>query len=147
MKPIEQATTIAQAHQESLLDFLLALPTTMEAQIFYALVLGSALGMLAHYVRQWASRDVDSSLTDYLFRSNPKRTIMTVIGVIGWSAGEVSAGLFTTSGGAFVGWGLVILSGLKTGYAGDSIINKGKRPGEPMTIQPLPNPSGAPKPP
>jgi len=137
------AQTIAQAkHQQTLWDFLAALPTTQEAQIFYALIIGCALGMLAHYVRQWASGNAAGGLIDYLFLASPKRTLLTVIGVVSWSAGEVATGLFTTSEGAFVGWALVILSGLKTGYAGDSIINKGKPIGQaPITvIEPKPAP-------
>lgn len=143
MNKIADAQTIAQAkHGQSLADFLLALPTTMEAQIFYALTLGCALGMIIHYVRQWASGNAEGGLLDYLFLAHPRRTVLTVIGVVSWSAGEVATGLFTTEAGDFVGWALVILSGLKTGYAGDSIINKGKPPptAPVATIEPLPQP-------
>lgn len=128
MQGIETAQTIAQAkHNQSLWDFLLALPFTQESQIFFALVLGSTFGMLVHYIRVWASGEAGGTLIDYLFRNHPRRTLLTIIAITGWSAGEVSTGLFTTAEGAFVGWGLVLLSGLKTGYAGDSILNKGKR--------------------
>lgn len=141
MNKIDNAQTIAQAKNgQSLIDFLMALPATMEAQIFYALVLGCLVGMIGHYLRAYATGQITDCLGEYLFKTQARRTWLTLITVITWSAGEVSAGLFTTTDGTFVGWGLVILSGLKTGYAGDSLLNKGRAPsGAPITvIEPLP---------
>ena len=132
------AQTIAEAKvHTSLWDFLLALPGTMEAQIFYALALGCALGTILHYTKQWLTQEASGSLWDYLFIQHPKRTAMAIFTVLSWSAGEVATGLFVTGDGVFVGWALVILSGLKTGYLGDSIVNKGNA-GEPPT---QPNPA------
>jgi hypothetical protein len=113
---------------ESLATFLLQLPSTMEAQIFYALVLGSAIGLVGHYLRLWLEGEIEGCLADYLFKQTPKRTVLAIFAIVTWSAGEIGLGLFTTETGQFVGWGLVILSGIKTGYAGDSLVNKGQRP-------------------
>jgi hypothetical protein len=121
--------TIAQVHASSTLwEFLLRLPTTMEAQIWYALVLGGVLGMIGHYVRQRSASQIEGNPIDYFFRENAWRSIGAAVAMAIELFGEVGTGLFTTEAGQFVGWGIVILSGLKTGYLGDSVINKGKRP-------------------
>ncbi len=120
-------TTIAAGTGGSLITFLLAYPSTQQAQIFYALLIGAVFGMLVNYLRRWLAEEISGSLVDYMFRQNPRRTMLAVFGIVSWCAGEVASGLFVTGGGEFIGWGLVILSGLKTGYAGDSLINKGGR--------------------
>lgn len=129
MKQIQEAQTIAQVKLEApdLWDFLLAVPMTQTAQILYALLIGGALGMLAHYVRGRASGDIAGSLTDYFFYNNIWRSVAAMIAVIAELFGEAGLGLFVTDAGTFVGWGVVIMSGAKTGYIGDSLINKGQR--------------------
>ena len=112
---------------ESLWHFLAQIPGSQDAQIWYALVFGASLGMVIHYIRRWAEQEIAGNLWDYLFCQTPRRTLLSVLGILSWSAGEVAAGLFTTAEGAFIGWALVIISGLKTGYAGDSLLNKSVR--------------------
>lgn len=124
------APTIAQAKleaPESLWHFLAALPGTMEAQIWYALLLGGVLGMIGHYVRGRSTGNIAGNPVDYFLRDNLWRSIGAAVAVATELFAEIGAGLFTTSAGAFVGWGIVLLSGLKTGYLGDSIVNKGTR--------------------
>ena len=119
------APTVAQVKQGpgSLWDFLLQLPATTEAQIFYGLVIGCLAGMLVHYVQKWASQEISGGLLDYLFFQYPRHTVLAVIAIGTWSAGEVASGIFVVDG-TFVGWALVLLSGVKTGYMGDALINK-----------------------
>ena len=112
---------------ESLWQFLAALPGSNEAQQFYALLLGAVVGMIGHYVRAWATGGASGSLYAYMIKDSPQSSALAVLGVVAWCIGEVSTGLFVTSSGEFVGWGLVVMSGLKTGYAGDSLINKGAK--------------------
>lgn len=125
--PTVAQLAVAIPPQESLWRFLMQIPASSEAQIWYALVLGASLGMVIHYIRRWAEQEIAGSLWDYLFWQTPRRTLLSVLGILSWSAGEVAAGLFTTADGAFIGWALVIISGLKTGYAGDSLLNKSSR--------------------
>jgi len=120
-------TEIKSIPGESLWNFISQLPQTMEAQIFYALLIGSCLGLFGHYFKQWSEGGISGNLFTYLFRQNPRRSMLSLFGIITWSLGEVSTGLFVSDAGVFVGWALVILSGLKTGYAGDSLLNKGGR--------------------
>lgn len=127
---IQDAQTIAQAkiaEPESLWHFLLALPSTFEAQLWYALLLGGVLGMLGHYINGRRSGDIAGSPIDYFFRDNVWRSVGAVSAMAAELFAEIGTGLFTTEAGLFVGWGLVIVSGIKSGYVGDSLINKGKR--------------------
>lgn len=122
---------IKRAHPESLWSWIFNVPSTIEAQIFAALTIGSMLGMAGHYFRQWASGDIAGSLNEYLFTTYPRRTALAIFGAVTWSAGEVGSGLFITDTGEFVGWALILISGIKTGYLGDSLANRGARPATP----------------
>lgn len=113
---------------ESLWHFLAGLPTTMEAQILYALLLGGLVGLAGHYVIKWTRGEIEGSLWNYMFIDNPRRSWLSITLVVGELLGEVSSGLFTTGTGQFVGWGIVLLSGLKSGYTIDSVANKSDRP-------------------
>jgi len=124
------AQTIAQLKAtapESLWHFLLALPSTMEAQIWYALLLGGAIGMIGHYIRGRSTGNLSGSPIDYFVRDNPWRSIATAGAVAAELFAEIGTGIFTTSTGQFVGWGIVLMMGLKSGYSIDSLVNKGTR--------------------
>ena len=125
------APTIAQAKAaapENLWHFLVSLPQTMEAQIWCALMLGGLVGMVGHYIRGRASGNIAGNPMDYFFRDNLWRSVMAVLAVAAELFGEIGTGIFTTSNGEFVGWGIVLLSGLKSGYGLDSLVNKATRP-------------------
>lgn len=107
--------------------WLLQLPETRDAQMCYALIFGCAVGMIGHCIRGIQSGEIAGNPLDYFIRQNPWRSVSTAIGVIMWSVGEVAAGIFVSDSGVFIGWGAVVLSGVKTGYAGDSLVNKGDR--------------------
>lgn len=129
-KAIESATTIAQAKLDtpnSLWDFLLALPATQEAQMFYALLIGGAVGMCIHYLHGRAVGDIAGSPVDYFFRVNVWRSVAAMFAVVAELFSEAGIGIFISDAGEFVGWGVVLMSGIKTGYVGDSLVNKGQR--------------------
>jgi len=119
---------VATPPGNDLWSFLMQLPTTHEAQVWYALLLGGIVGMIGHYIRGRAANNIGGNPIDYFFRDNVWRSIGAMVAVASELFGEVGSGLFTTDAGAFVGWGLVLLSGLKTGYLGDSLVNKATRP-------------------
>lgn len=123
---------------QSLWSYLAALPSSGEAQIFYALAVGSIVGMLGHYLKRWSTGEIAGNLVDYLFKQYPRRTALSVFGALTWCAGEVGSGIFLTDAGEFVGWGLIILSGLKTGYLGDSIANRAAPAAERLPAAPEP---------
>lgn len=125
-EPIQAAK--AATDQQSLFQFLGRLPFTMEAQIWYALLIGGALGMFAHYANGRVKGEIAGSPLDYFLRDNFWRSIGAAGTMAGELFAEIGTGLFTTEAGLFVGWGIVILSGIKSGYLGDSVINKGTRP-------------------
>lgn len=126
---MNNAPTIAQAKldSQSLWDFLLAVPFTQTSQMIYALLIGGAVGMLAHYVHGRATGDIAGSPADYFFRTNVWRSVAAMSAVVATCFGEAGFGIFITDAGDFVGWGVVLMSGLKTGYIGDSLVNKGQR--------------------
>ena len=127
---VELAQTIAQAKSaspESLWHFLRALPVTMEAQIWYGLLLSGAVGIMAHYFHKWASDEIAGSLFDYLFRQHPKKTILSLSAYVAWTLSLVGTGIFQTGSGEFVGWSIVLILGLTNGYGVDSLANRGGR--------------------
>lgn len=112
------------APNQSLWVFLKQLPNTMEAQVFYALLLSGSIGIIAHYFRQWYSGKIEGSLFEYLFKQEPRRTIAAFAVYVGWVLSLLGTGVFTTSSGEFVGWGIVLIMGLTNGYSIDSLTNK-----------------------
>lgn len=128
MNPAASAT-IAQAklQQQTLWQFLCALPQTMEAQIFYALILSGVLGIMAHYVHKWMKDEIQGSLWSYLFVQYPKRTAMSFGAYLAWIMSLIGTGVFVTASGEFVGYGIVLILGFTNGYGVDSLANKGGR--------------------
>lgn len=112
---------------ESLLHFLLALPSSFEAQLFYAMLIGGAAGMLANYTVKWFRKDSGGGLLAYLFRDHVKRTMLSVFSMVGAALGVVASGVFETPSGEFVGWFIVLYTGATTGFTIDAVANKGKR--------------------
>lgn len=127
MQTVEQLKSV-RPPSESLWHFLAGLPATMEAQILMALMLAGILGSVAHYLTRWAKNEIKGDLLSYLFIDNPRRSLLSAILLFSELVGEIGTGIFTSADGVFVGWGLVLLSGLKSGYAIDSIANKAERP-------------------
>lgn len=123
-----QTQTIAQLKaaipSQSLWDYLWQIPNSVEAQIFYALMIASLLGIVAHYLRLWASGQIAGSLWDYLFTQHPRNTFLAILGAASLSVGEVSANLYQSAWGDVLSWAIVFVSGFKNGYATDSLINK-----------------------
>jgi hypothetical protein len=76
------AQTIAQVKAEAPADlwhFLLNLPVTQEAQLFYALMLSGSMGMIASYVMKWAKSEIDACLGEYLFQQNQRATVLAFL--------------------------------------------------------------------
>lgn len=122
--------TIAQLKangHETLWQFLAQVPNSTEAQIWYAMMFGCIIGMVAHYVRQWATGQISGGLWTYLFVQCPRNTLLALIGAAMVSAGEVSMDLYQSAGGDVFSWWLIIISGFKNGYATDSLINRARR--------------------
>jgi hypothetical protein len=123
-QPLAQIT----AHPpESFLNYAWALLTSTEAECFWVLLGFSVVGMAAHYIRLWASKQVEGTLWQFL-KDNPRGAVLSLLGAASFSFGEVSAGLYQFADGEVFSWGLVILSGFKNGYGADSLVNKPTRP-------------------
>lgn len=126
------AQTIAQVKAQapdSLWHFLVSVPTTMEAQLFYGLMLAGTLGMIANYIVRWARNEIAGSLLAYLIDQNPRGTVLSLCTYTGVAIGAIAAGAFTAGpSAAFVGWGWVLWLGATNGFMIDNIANKGQRP-------------------
>lgn len=125
------AQTIAQVKAEapdSLWHFLINLPTTMEAQLFYGLMLAGSLGMIANYIVRWARNEIAGSLLAYLIEQNPRGTVLSLCTYTGVAIGAIATGAFTAGPSAtFVGWGWVLWMGATNGFMIDNIANAGRR--------------------
>lgn len=125
------AQTIAQVRAEapeSLWHFLIGLPSTMEAQIFYGLMLAGSLGMIANYIVRWARKEIGGSLFTYLIKQNPRGTVLSLCTYTGVAIGAITTGAFIIGPSAtFVGWGWVLWLGATNGFMIDNIANKGQR--------------------
>jgi hypothetical protein len=124
--------TIAQVKAESpesLGHFLMNLPATMEAQLFYALMLTGILGMFANYGVKWAKGEIGACLATYLFRQHLRLTVLSFLTYSGTAMAAIYADAFHVGDqSVFVGWGMVMWLGALNGYSIDSMVNKGQRP-------------------
>lgn len=106
--------------------FLASLPGSWEMQLFYGLMLSGTCGMLAHYAVKWARDEIKGGLFTY-FRTNLKSTALSFFGFIGIAIGFIASNAFTGDLGGFVGWKLVLWTGINTGFTIDAIVNKTPR--------------------
>ncbi len=127
MNSVDSAQSVAQATHQSLLQFLQTIWFTQEFEIFYAVGLGALIGMFANYFVRWLKSDESGSPIDYFFRNHPKLTLLAFLSVLAEVIAEAGSGIFFTDTNVFVGWGLVIMSGVKSGWLGDAALNKGTR--------------------
>lgn len=123
--------TIAQVKAEapeSLWHFLIHLPSTMEAELFYALMLAGTLGMVANYLVKWGKKEIEGCMGEYLFKHNPRGTVLSFCTYAGGALGAIAANAFHVGDAhTFVGWGWVIWMGIGNGFVIDSITNNGQR--------------------
>ena len=118
--------TIAQVKAEapeSLWHFLGQLPVTLEAQQVYALMLSGLVGMAAHYLNKWATGQIEGNLWGYMFHDHARNTVLSVTAYIGFALTTVTSGALDGAG-----WFTALWMGATTGFAIDSIANKGTRP-------------------
>lgn len=120
---------IAATDDGSLWTFLSQLPASTEAQMFYALMMAGTVGMAAHYIVKWARKEIDGSLFAYLFRDNPRGTLLSFCTYTGLAIAAIYADAFHVGDTrTFVGWGMVLWLGAFNGFTIDAIANKGQRP-------------------
>lgn len=108
-----QKVATIHASTETLWSFLLKLPASFEAQVFYALFLSGALGSLASWVWKWSNGHASPNHYDL------KYTFAQVL----WLAGSAVAAIFTvgfsTPTGEFFGWLSVLWTGALAGFGGE----------------------------
>lgn len=122
----QAAATAAAGSQDlklgqSLKQFLMNLPSSPEAQLLSGMVISGTLGICIHYFMKYLNDEP-------LFKGRWKSVLASWFTFIGWSAGCVSAGMFVTDNGDFVGWMNVLSFGLTSGLGIDAVANKGFKP-------------------
>jgi hypothetical protein len=115
-------------HTQSLSDFLMALPASMEAQIFYAIVLAGVLGVFFNYAVKWMKKEIAGSLTAYLFHDNVRATLLSVCSTVGAGVVGITSGMFETPDGSFIGWFRTLVLAFGNGFFWDAVVNRGASP-------------------
>lgn len=118
---------IKQGAGESLWDFLMRLPMSFEAQIFYAVVLFGGVGMFSNYAVKWMRKEIAGSLFKYLFLCNLRGTLLSFSTTVGIGIAAITGGVFETGSGEFVGWFNVLWVSLTNGFMWDAALNRGQR--------------------
>lgn len=77
-------------------------------------------GMFAHYAKSWAKGEISGNLVDYLFRDNPRATVLSLGGVL---TAVATTWLTSTLNGMSLQQ--LLLAGFTTGFTIDSTLNKG----------------------
>lgn len=95
--------------------------TSAATQAGISLSAGSA-GIVAHYVKKWIVGEIRGSLYDYLFRHYGRRTAATVMTFIGGALTGILTGHMDG-----MTWQQLTLASFTSGYAIDSLANKGQR--------------------
>lgn len=121
---LESAPKVSELRgNESLWAFLMRLPSSFEAQIFYGVVLFGIVGLFANYATKWLRGEIAGSLIKYLFLDNVRGTLLSLSAAIGVGIGGITAGVFETASGEFVGWFNVMWIGLTNGFMWDAALN------------------------
>lgn len=122
------AEVVSRESVESLWHFLSQLMFTLEAQQFFALMIGGVAGMISHWLVKWARGEIAGSLAKYLLYDHVRNTILTVFTYVGFALTTVATPALTGANGGPVGWFTVLWLGITTGFSIDAVANKGERP-------------------
>lgn len=114
--------------QVDLWHFLAQMPSTLEAQQLCGLMIAGVVGMCGHYLVKWAQGEIAGSLVQYLFVDSLRKTMLSFFTYVGFALTTIASPALTVDGGGSVDWFTVLWIGLTSGYAIDSIANKGTRP-------------------
>lgn len=105
---------------EKKLSFLEWLSMAVPLEQTAVFVVAGLAGMVGHYVKLWAAKEIDTCLWAYLTKENPRRTVLAVMGFMSAAATYALSGQL-----AETPWGTLIGAALTTGYSADSLLNKG----------------------
>jgi hypothetical protein len=76
-------------------------------------------GMIGHYTKLWATKEINTCLWDYWVRQTPRRTVLSFMGFFSAAGAVMLAGDFPNTP-----WSTLIASAVTTGYTADSLLNK-----------------------
>lgn len=133
---VKELNAIRPDSLEGLIQFLLALPLSHEAAIFYASIIGAAFGFFLSWAFKYAiAKTVDDCVWAYFFKSHGRRTMGAVLTyfsgvVLSITTGAFDNGTAIASSGevitnVFAGWQNVFSMCISAAMAADGTINKG----------------------
>ncbi|TXH19807.1 MAG: hypothetical protein E6R03_00070 [Hyphomicrobiaceae bacterium] len=111
--------------KETLWEFLLKLPASFEAQLFYGMMIAGTLGMGMNWLVKWLRNELPCFVT-YMFKSEAKRSVLSILTLAGTVLAAIATNVFVIDD-RFVGWLNVLWTGATTGFAVDATMNKGSR--------------------
>lgn len=121
---------------EGLIQFVLSVPASHEAAIFYAALFAGAIGFIASWwVKYSIAKTVDDCIWAYFFKVHTRRTmgvLGTYLGTVIFSittgafdSGSATAGTGEIIKGVFAGWQNVFSVCITAAMAADGTLNKG----------------------
>lgn len=113
-------STLAYAQVVTVDAAFTQLPLIQQGGVLGALGLA---GMIAHYLKKWARKEIAGNLVGYLIHDNPRDTLLAVMATAG---GIGTAYLMGQFDGVTIKQ--IIMPAFLIGYAGDSAANKGSAP-------------------
>lgn len=116
----------AKAITESPIDFLMALPGTLDWMVFWTMLGFGVLGVLANYTFKYLRDEIAGNPFIYLFQQNFKRTALAFSSFVTAVFGMLQTNMFIHDG-VFIGWSATILIAISAGMNFDAYINKGER--------------------
>lgn len=75
------------------------------------------VGMLGHALKKGLTGQLQGSIFEYIFKNNPKRTVLAIMTTIGAVAGIILGEQIPTQAGAY------IMLAFATGFTADSTVN------------------------
>lgn len=85
-------------------------------------ILTGQVGMISHYAKQWTRGEIAGSLTQYLFKDQPRKTVAAASGVVGTGVSLFMAGQLAPDALSLFN---LLTVGFASGYTANSLLNKG----------------------
>lgn len=98
---------------ESLPVFLMRLPASFEAQVFYGLFLSGLAGMIGSWLWKWSQGEADAH------HFTARYAVGQWLWLVGASIAAIMTVGFQTEGGEFFGWLSVMWAGGFAGFSGE----------------------------
>lgn len=122
------AATQQVLHDQTLGAFLRQFLDGQQLRVFVVMMASGTAGMVANWAVRWARGEIRGCLTQYLFRDNPRSTLLSLFTFTGAVLAAVQGDVVHVGeANVFIGWANVAWLAASNGYFIDNVINKGER--------------------